>query len=352
MTSLELVPDNVVTSKDVDTFFAHDGTSSPLESDHEQKIALELNISGDSDSTIVNSSILLPTDARVHLEPHNKLVLSPSTDILSTAESHCKKRSLSKYDPILISAVAAEIGNGVEEACGVSATSINDQFEEVWREIELTAKEVSDLERHLIDRDKAAADATGEGGKGKRKAKGEETMDEQELNRVKEFLSKFKKTKGLKTISEKLLQFELEKLLGQKKTMQDQIKAQKKLENNDEDDDDDENGDKEINENEDNTFNKVDADGDGKIDRGEWRDWADEQIKIMTFHNEERATIIQENRRLRMALTRTSDGQKEELLRENDAIMSSLSAKLALAQLQNSNLLAELHAVERLKFSH
>ena len=89
-------------------------------------------------------------------------------------------------------------------------------------------------------------------------------------------------------------------------------------------------------------FAKVDADGDGRISRDEWRDWADAEIKFMSSANEERGKIIMENRRLRTALTNPSESQKESRLRQQDAEMAVLQEQIVLQQLINENLKAEL----------
>jgi len=91
-----------------------------------------------------------------------------------------------------------------------------------------------------------------------------------------------------------------------------------------------------------NNFSLVDADGDGKITRDEWRIWADNEIKFLKEANKERVKIIQENRRLRAALSKPSTAKQEEQLIQQDLELSELSELIAQAQLTKSTLEAEL----------
>ena len=80
--------------------------------------------------------------------------------------------------------------------------------------------------------------------------------------------------------------------------------------------------------------------------RDEWRIWADNEIKFLKEANKERVKIVNENRRLRAALSKPSDSKQEELLIQQDLELSQLSEMIAQAHLTKSTLEAELKVFE------
>ena len=335
VTSLEAMPNNVVTHTEIDAFFVRDDKKQG--NTNIRELAMEIDV-GPSNA---HSSFLSADDARVHLEPKNKLLINPTTDIIRAATEHCQKRNITQ--PELINLVIDEVGKGVEEASKNTAQHMNDSFHDMWGNMEGFAREISEMEPLLIE-----SCAKPDHKNGESSVDDDCEYNEDEMHDIREFLRKFKKSKGIKVVSEQIVLKELEKIKNQKLNLEEKIKAEK-IDYDEEDPADNDNDNDNANTEE--AFADVDTDGDGKIDRKEWRSWADEQIKIADENNRQRMQIIEMNRRLRKALTSgvQSEEFREKEARENDAIMSALSEELALAQMQNSNLQAELHALEKLK---
>ena len=89
-------------------------------------------------------------------------------------------------------------------------------------------------------------------------------------------------------------------------------------------------------------FGAVDADGDGKISRDEWRLWADAEITFLEQANKDKMEIMAENKRLRQALTKPSLSQQEEFLQVQDLEMAELNDQAVEMQFLQDQLEAEL----------
>lgn len=82
-------------------------------------------------------------------------------------------------------------------------------------------------------------------------------------------------------------------------------------------------------------FSEVDADGDGQISRSEWRKWVAEKQRIMKAANKDRETLVNENRRLRMAMSPSAKSAAERS-RRNDERLIELEAEKAELEIQRN----------------
>ena len=71
----------------------------------------------------------------------------------------------------------------------------------------------------------------------------------------------------------------------------------------------------------DDNFSEVDADGDGQISRSEWRKWVAEKQRIMKAANKDRETLMNENRRLRMAMSPSAKSVAERSRRSDERLV-------------------------------
>ena len=89
-------------------------------------------------------------------------------------------------------------------------------------------------------------------------------------------------------------------------------------------------------------FGTLDADGDGRISRDEWRSWADAEIVFLEQANKDKQEIMSENRRLRQALKKPTPAQQETLLQTQDLEMAELNDRAVEVKLIQDQLEAEL----------
>lgn len=282
-------------------------------------------------------------DTRVDLEPENKIVVGVgTTDCEQVARDHIKKRGL---DEKWLPTVTKEVRKAVVYACKRSIDTMSEARSEVdgkyrtvgervlgnenefLRAVEswLEEKELKELQ---MEEDKETEAAK----KGEEKDKGENPPPPSDFSteEILEFL-KNRSPVSVATLNAELNALKME--LQQHKLREKERKARVDAANGV--------GEEKQGEEKSN-FAKVDADGDGRINREEWRSWADAEIKFMKDANEERAAIIVENRRLRTALTKPSESQKEDRLRAQDQELAVFQEQIVSAQLLNENLQAEL----------
>jgi len=85
----------------------------------------------------------------------------------------------------------------------------------------------------------------------------------------------------------------------------------------------------------DDNFSEVDADGDGQISRSEWRKWVAEKQRIMKAANKDRETLMNENRRLRMAMSPSAKSVADRSRRSDERLVE-LEAKKAELEIQRN----------------
>jgi len=93
-------------------------------------------------------------------------------------------------------------------------------------------------------------------------------------------------------------------------------------------------------------FQRIDVDGDGSISRQEWRQWMHERAALIKILNQERANILNENARIRLALNLNDVEMKEE--QENfDVEKGRIKATIMKQKLQTETLQNQIAAAKR-----
>jgi hypothetical protein len=91
-------------------------------------------------------------------------------------------------------------------------------------------------------------------------------------------------------------------------------------------------------------FDRFDADGDGAIGRAEWQAYQEDKARIQRQANEDRERLVEQNRRLRLAMNPAS-GSYEARMREVEEDRTRMNQELTALRSDKRNLEAELQSV-------
>ena len=93
-------------------------------------------------------------------------------------------------------------------------------------------------------------------------------------------------------------------------------------------------------------FQRIDVDGDGSISRQEWRQWMHERAALTKALNNERANILNENARIRLAINLDEQGMKEEQ-ESFDVERGRIRAAIMKEKLETEGLQKQILSAER-----
>ncbi|GMH49892.1 hypothetical protein TrVE_jg818 [Triparma verrucosa] len=349
---VESNPDVNVSASDFDKFFAESVKITDEELADEslvQDVVMEV--------TFFNSQIYVAymsaNDTRVALEPDNKLLVNIDTDAVEAAKEHVRDRNL---DELWIPEIEKEVYKGILYACEKSIDTMTEAKKEISEKLLTKGKSLVKDENLFHKR-------VDEFWKKKH--------DDEEMQKVAAVLDSHKDLEDLdKTGFEGEAEVEaflknrmplnfneLNAELSTLKTELEEFKAKEEANKKREEEEQKAQADRDANsgrrssvafapdlKSEDGgpSFASVDADGDGKVSRDEWRMWADGEIAFLEQSNKEKVEIMAENKRLRSALMKPSAAKQEEMLMRQDIEMAELNDALVEVKLQQDQIEAEL----------
>eukprot|EP00518_Triparma_eleuthera_P002281 CAMPEP_0182454682 /NCGR_PEP_ID=MMETSP1319-20130603/1209_1 /TAXON_ID=172717 /ORGANISM="Bolidomonas pacifica, Strain RCC208" /LENGTH=458 /DNA_ID=CAMNT_0024652703 /DNA_START=14 /DNA_END=1387 /DNA_ORIENTATION=- len=364
---LETEPNTNVSDLDFAKFFKDMNVEEGGEKEKEKALVHDVVMEVTFYNGEISVEYMSEEDTRVALEPDNKIKVNVDTNASAAAAKHVQERDLDKaWEEI----ITTEIHKAAIYACQQSLDTMAEAKKEISEKLLLAGKKILDDEQKYLDRVKIIKDRELEQKKREMESKAasvilEKNDDLDDMSstgfhgeaEVEEFL-KNRSPIDIPALNDEMdaLRVELEEM-KRKEEEQRVRNEQDEREQKAKDDKNRRRSSVHFDTNAPTTsdaskpfsstvsqedFGAVDADGDGKISRDEWRLWADAEITFLEQANTEKMEIMAENKRLRQALTKPSLTQQEEFLQVQDLEMAELNDQVVELQFIQDQLEAEL----------